>query len=351
MHGLLAPFLSDSFAVLILHKPGFRGCHGENIIEIGDERDCWNKGKGGVSSSLLEHSGLWEVRRKTKQQKMSKRKSWVHSSNSNRAGNWWLPFLLRVHYLKQCWIPAFPVSLFAQLLEGVCAGSSPGLGNESTRELCSYLCRALNRLALKVLWQLAQVLLVKILMENQAISWPLGRETRPFSNPKAKTAWVCPKLFNKKKTQRTRVFYSFSPLTTHLKTCCHLFRPQMKTLLSQSPSFELRSCWCSSSQDQLSNVLNISGIAYMVVTLQLLLMCRITAWVGCIYRSPGTTIHCKPYSEKVSFTSDSFSPPPLISRYPFMVNRWQASLVICSVHHFCVVKFILWVHMLPFTER
>lgn len=62
MCGLLAPFLSDSFAVLILHKSGFRGCHGENIIEIGDKRDCWNKRKGGVNSSLLVHSGLWGER-------------------------------------------------------------------------------------------------------------------------------------------------------------------------------------------------------------------------------------------------------------------------------------------------
>lgn len=58
MHGLLAPFLSDSFTVLILHKPGFKGCHGENIIEIGDKRDCWSNWKGGVNSSLLVHSGL-----------------------------------------------------------------------------------------------------------------------------------------------------------------------------------------------------------------------------------------------------------------------------------------------------
>lgn len=57
MHGLLAPFLSDSFALLILHKPGFRGCHGENIVEIGDERDYWNWRKGRGNSSLLVHSG------------------------------------------------------------------------------------------------------------------------------------------------------------------------------------------------------------------------------------------------------------------------------------------------------
>lgn len=331
MHGLLAPFLSDSFAVLILHKPGFRGCHGENIIEIGDKRDCWNKRKGGGNSSLLVHSGLWDVGRgKTKEQKMSKRKSWAHSSNSNRAGNSWPPFLLRVRYLKQCWVPAFPAFFFAQLLERVCAGSSPGLGMNQPGNCAACLCRALNRLALKVLWLPAQVLLVKILMENQAISWPLGRETWPFTNLKAKTAWVCPKLFNKEKTtenQRVKVFYSLSPLTTHLKTCCHLFRPQMKVLLPQSPSFELKCCWCSSSHDQLSNVLNIPGIAYMVVTLQLLFTCRITAWVRCSYCSSGTTTHCKPSSEKVSFTYDSFSHPPLISRYPFMLNRWQASLV------------------------
>lgn len=57
MHGLLAPFLSDSFALLILHKPGFRECHGENIVEIGDERDYWNRRKGRGNSSLLVHSG------------------------------------------------------------------------------------------------------------------------------------------------------------------------------------------------------------------------------------------------------------------------------------------------------
>lgn len=101
----------------------------------------------------------------------------------------------------------------------------------------------------------------------------------------------------------------------------------MKALLSQSPHFELKCCWHSSSHDQLFNVLNLSGIAYMVATLQLLSMCRVTAWLRCIYRSPGTTTHCKPSSGKVSFTSDSFSHSPLISRYPFMLNRWQASLV------------------------
>lgn len=101
----------------------------------------------------------------------------------------------------------------------------------------------------------------------------------------------------------------------------------MKALLSQNPSFKLKCSWHSSSHDQLFNVLNLSGIAYMVATLQLLSMCRITAWVRCIYPSPGTTTHCKPSSGKVSFTSDSFSHSPLISRYPFMLNRWQASLV------------------------
>lgn len=101
----------------------------------------------------------------------------------------------------------------------------------------------------------------------------------------------------------------------------------MKALQSQSPSFEHKCCWRTSSHDQLFNILNISGIAYMVATLQLLFMCRITAWVRCIYCSPGTTTHCKPPSKKVSFTSESFSHSPLISRYPFVLNRWQASLV------------------------
>lgn len=101
----------------------------------------------------------------------------------------------------------------------------------------------------------------------------------------------------------------------------------MKALLSQSPDFEFKCCLCSSSHYQLFNVLNVSGIAYMVATLQLLFMSRITAWVRCIYHSLGTTTHCKPSSGKVSFTSDSFSHSPLISRYPFTLNRWQASLV------------------------
>lgn len=207
---------------------------------------------------------------------MSKRKSWVHSSNSNRAGNWWLPFLQRVHYLKQCWVPAFPVSFFAQLLEGICAGSSPGLGKEPTRKLCSLPLESLEQTSPES----AMATGTGPFGENshgKSISWPLGRETRPFSNPKAKTAWVCPKLFNKEKARenlRAKV-YCLSPLTTHLKTCCHLFRTQMKALLSQSPSFELKCCWCSSSHDQLFNVLSISGIAYMVATLQLLFVCRI----------------------------------------------------------------------------
>lgn len=111
------------------------------------------EGKVGGNSSLLVHSGpqLSCGERENKgANKTSKRKSWAHSSNSNRGGNWWLVFLLRDRYLKQCWAPAFAVSFFAQLLEGICAGSCPGPGKEPTRELCSLpplssLHRALNQ--------------------------------------------------------------------------------------------------------------------------------------------------------------------------------------------------------------
>lgn len=54
---LVSSISSDSFALLILHKLGFRGCHGEDIVEIGDERDYWNRRKGEGNSSLLVHSG------------------------------------------------------------------------------------------------------------------------------------------------------------------------------------------------------------------------------------------------------------------------------------------------------
>lgn len=171
---------------------------------------------------------------------------------------------------------------------------------------------------------------MKTLTENQAVSLPLGREARPFSNPKAKPAWVSPKLFNRvKKIQREQEGQSLLPaqfINYPSQDLLSAFQAS-ELLLSQSH----KCCWLSSSHDQLIalllNVLNIPGKAYMVLTLQLLFVCRITAWVRCIYPSPGTTIHCKPSSAKVSFTSDSFSHSPLISRYPFMLNRWQMSFV------------------------
>jgi len=46
MHGLLAQFLSNSFALVILHEPRFRTL-GENSIEIGDKRDSWNMSESG----------------------------------------------------------------------------------------------------------------------------------------------------------------------------------------------------------------------------------------------------------------------------------------------------------------
>lgn len=213
MHGLLAQFLSESFAVLILHKPGFRGCHGESIIEIGDKGGCWNNGKGGVNSSLLVHSRLWDVGRgKTKKHKMSKRKSWACSSNSSRAGNWWLPFLLGVHYLKQCWIPAFPVSFFAQLLEGVCAGSSPGLGKESTRELCGLPLQSLEQTIPKSAMAAGTGSFGENSCGKSGNSQSLGREARPFSKPKSNAVWVSLKLFNEEKARENQIAKAFFSL-------------------------------------------------------------------------------------------------------------------------------------------
>lgn len=143
----------------------------------------------------------WDVGRgKTKKQKKSKRKSGAHSPNSNRAGNWWLPFVLRDLYSKQCWVPAFPVSFFAQLLEGICVGSS-GLGKEPARELCSFLplsnpCRALDQ---TILESAVVAAIDPFGTENQVISLPSGREARPFSNLKVKLAWVSQELFNRQK--------------------------------------------------------------------------------------------------------------------------------------------------------
>lgn len=71
MYDLLAPFLSDSQALFVLHKPGFRGCQGENTVEIGDERIYWNKKEGGGSSSLLMCSGP-QLRCKEKENKEAK---------------------------------------------------------------------------------------------------------------------------------------------------------------------------------------------------------------------------------------------------------------------------------------
>lgn len=77
MHGLLAPFLSDSFALIILHKPAFRGRQGENIAETGDRREYWNRRKDGGNYGLwcTQDSEQDVERGNTKEQKVSKRKS------------------------------------------------------------------------------------------------------------------------------------------------------------------------------------------------------------------------------------------------------------------------------------
>lgn len=194
MHGLLAPFLSDSFAVLVLHKPGFRGCHGENIIEIGDERDCWNKRKGGGNSSLLVHSGLWDVGRgKTKEQKMSKRKSWAQLIQQQQSRKLMASLSSKGSLLQTMLSTSLSSFFLCTVVRRALCWLLLAWEKNQPGNCAACLCRALNRLALKVVRQLAQVLLVKILRENQAISWPLDRETRPFSKQKVKTVWVCPK--------------------------------------------------------------------------------------------------------------------------------------------------------------